>query len=139
MAHEIYWAVRNVMTGNATINGFFTGFHPLVAPEGPTFPYVVYKCLASSPQWSTRNSSFENIMVQIDAYSPHFDDLNAIKETMKDAFNETVWIPLDAGRVEKFLRVSDWIWEDDMKRSENAEVIYRYTLNLNAMVNRNKN
>jgi len=132
-------AILDVLKVNSTVLSYFKSFHPVLAPEGTEFPYVVYNVVASVPHISMGKGYHETIPIQIDSYSFNYDDLTEITSLIKGSFENSTWIPLDDGFISCFIRVSDWIWEDPDTRSEGGDVVYRHTLNLLATVSRQKN
>lgn len=135
---RIYSAILDALKVNHTVSGYFKSFNPVLAPEGSEFPFVVYEVIVSVPSFSTGPGYHESITIQVDSYSYNFDELTEVSEIIKDVFNNSVWVPLDDGFISRFIRTSDWIWEDPDRRSESGDVVFRHTLNMVATVSREK-
>jgi hypothetical protein len=69
------------------LNGLVGGrMYPMVAPDSPTVPFIVYQNITNSPEYTLGNTSpINNTRMQIDCYSDTYGGVKSLVASVQSA------------------------------------------------------
>lgn len=84
------WAANNIGKVVYSVLGtlVFNRVYPVVAPQNPTYPFMVYNVVSVTPNATKATTSVsDKIRVQVDMYDKDIDALNTLASSVRDALD----------------------------------------------------